>query len=129
MALELTQPLTEMSTRSISWGVKPADAYDSQPYSLQMPIVLKSGSLILVEPSGTEQAYHGIALQCGYMRNVRCLRCFLWGPTLQNYPYNKFVTVYKYTMMCQSNTTKFYYVYYIIRATCFDSYRIIFRPF
>ena len=31
-------------------------------------------------------------------------------------------------MMCQSNTTKFYYVYYCIRATCFDSYRIIFRP-
>jgi len=24
---------------------------------------------------------------------------------------------------------KRYYVYYCIRATCFDSYRIIFRPF
>ena len=24
---------------------------------------------------------------------------------------------------------KLYYVYYCIRATCFDSYRIIFRPF
>jgi len=23
----------------------------------------------------------------------------------------------------------FYYVYYCTRATCFDSYRIIFRPF
>ena len=32
-------------------------------------------------------------------------------------------------MMYQLNTTKFYYVYYCIRATCFDSYRIIFRPF
>ena len=31
--------------------------------------------------------------------------------------------------MYQSNTTKLYYVYYCIRATCFDSYRIIFRPF
>jgi len=39
------------------------------------------------------------------------------------------IPVYKYTMMCQSNTTNFYYVYYCIRATCFYSYRIIFRPF
>ena len=31
--------------------------------------------------------------------------------------------------MYQSNTTKLYYVYYCIRAACFDSYRIIFRPF
>jgi len=30
--------------------------------------------------------------------------------------------------MYQSNTTKLY-VYYCIRATRFDSYRIIFRPF
>ena len=38
-------------------------------------------------------------------------------------------TYIKYTMMCQSNTTNLYYVFYCIRATCFDSYRIIFRPF
>jgi len=31
--------------------------------------------------------------------------------------------------MYQSNTTKLYYVCYCTRATCFDSYRIIFRPF
>ena len=37
--------------------------------------------------------------------------------------------IYKYTMMYQSNTTNLYYVYYCIRTTCFDSYRIIFRPF
>ena len=30
---------------------------------------------------------------------------------------------------CISETTKFYYVYYCIRATCFDYSRIIFRPF
>jgi len=30
--------------------------------------------------------------------------------------------------MYQSNTTKLYYVYYCISATCVDSYRIIFRP-
>jgi hypothetical protein len=39
MALGSTQPLTEMSTRNISWGVKAAGAYGSQPYHLQVPIV------------------------------------------------------------------------------------------
>ena len=37
--------------------------------------------------------------------------------------------IYKYTVMYQSDTTKLYYFYYCIRATCFDSYRIIFRTF
>ena len=32
-------------------------------------------------------------------------------------------------MICQSNTTKLYYVYYCTRATCFDSYRLIFMLF
>jgi len=36
---------------------------------------------------------------------------------------------YKYKKIYQSNTTKLYYVYYCIRAKCFDSYRTIFRPF
>jgi len=31
--------------------------------------------------------------------------------------------------MYQSSTTELYYVYYCARAICFDSYRIIFRPF
>jgi len=62
MALGLTQPLTEMSTRNISWGVKAANAYGWQPYYLQVPIVLKSGSLKLLEPSGPAQACNGIAL-------------------------------------------------------------------
>jgi len=35
----------------------------------------------------------------------------------------------KYAVMCQSNTTNLYCVFYCIRATCFNSYRIIFRPF
>ena len=36
---------------------------------------------------------------------------------------------YKYAMIYQSNKTKLHYVYHSISATCFDSYRIIFRPF
>jgi hypothetical protein len=57
MALGLTQPLTEMSTRNISWGVKAAGAYN-----LHVPTVLESGSLNLLEPSGPVQAGNGIAL-------------------------------------------------------------------
>ena len=36
----LTQPLTEMSARNISWGVKAAGAWGWQPYHPRVPIVL-----------------------------------------------------------------------------------------
>ena len=62
MALGSTQPLTEMSTRNISWGVKAAGAYSWQPYHLHVPIVLKSGRLNILEPSRPVQACNGIAL-------------------------------------------------------------------
>jgi len=62
MALGSTRPLTETSTRNISWGVKAAGAYGWQPYHLHVPIVLKSGSLNLLQPSGPVQACNGIAL-------------------------------------------------------------------
>ena len=62
MALRLTQLLTEMSTRNISWGVKAGGVYGWQPYHLQAPIVFKSGRLIILEPSGPVQACNGIAL-------------------------------------------------------------------
>jgi hypothetical protein len=52
----------EMSTRNISWGVKVADAQGWQPYHIHVSIVLKSGSLDLLEPSGPVQACNGIAL-------------------------------------------------------------------
>jgi hypothetical protein len=60
MVLGLTQLLTEMSTTYISWWVKAAGAYGWQPYNLHVPIVLKSGSLNLLEPSGPVQACNGI---------------------------------------------------------------------
>jgi hypothetical protein len=62
MALRSTQPLTDMSTRNISWGEKVASTYGSQPYDLHVPTVLKSGSLNLLEPSRPVQACNGIAL-------------------------------------------------------------------
>jgi len=43
-------------------GVKTAGAKGWQPYRLYVPIVLKSGSLNLLEPSGSVKACNGIAL-------------------------------------------------------------------
>jgi hypothetical protein len=62
MALRLTQSLTEMSTRNNYWAVKVAGAYGSQPYHLHVPIVLKSGSINLLVPSGPVQDCNGLAL-------------------------------------------------------------------
>jgi len=39
-----------------------AGAYGWQPYHLHVPAVLKSGRLILLEPSGPVHAYYGIGL-------------------------------------------------------------------
>ena len=83
MALGSTQPLTEMGTRNISWGVKAAGAYGWQPYHLHVPTVLKSGSLNLLEPSGPVQACNGIAF-CMRDYPVICV-CRNWEQTRQTY--------------------------------------------
>ena len=62
MALGLTQLLTEMSTRNISLRTKAASAKGWHPYHLHVPIVLKCGSLKLLEPSGPVQACNEVAL-------------------------------------------------------------------
>jgi len=80
MALGLTQPLTEVSTRNISWGVKAASAQGWQPYHLHVPIVLKSGSFNLLEPSGPVQVCNGIAVPFTvHGRTAQCTYqwCFL----------------------------------------------------
>ena len=59
--------VTEMSTRNISWRVKAADAWGWQPYHLHVLIVLKSGNLNLLGPSGSAQACNGIALPLHYV--------------------------------------------------------------
>jgi hypothetical protein len=66
-ALESTQPLTEMSTRNVFLGVNAAGAYGWQPYHFHVPIVLKCGSLNLLEPSGPLQACNGIALPLRFL--------------------------------------------------------------
>jgi hypothetical protein len=64
MALGLTQPLIEISNEYQEYflGVKLVGAYGRHPYNRHVPIVLKSGSLGLLEASGPVQACNGIAV-------------------------------------------------------------------
>jgi len=77
MTLGLTQPLTEMSTRNISWEVKAASAQGWQHYVVT---VLKFGSLNLPEPSGPVQTCTGIALPSYYIFSIifMILSCILF---------------------------------------------------
>jgi hypothetical protein len=75
-ALGFTQPLTEMSTRNISSGVKAASVYGWRPYHLHVPSVLKSGSFNFLEPSGSVRPIMGLIY--GYLYSV-CISCVpLW---------------------------------------------------
>jgi hypothetical protein len=76
IALWLTQLLTEMSSRNISWGVKAAGALGWQSYHLHVSTVLKSGSLNLLEPSGPVQACNWTALRFLFLAVYR----YLVGP-------------------------------------------------
>jgi hypothetical protein len=73
MTLESTQPLVKMSTRNIP-GCKAAGACGWQPHHLQVPNVMKSGSLNLLETSGAHRPvtgllylyfFHGAIAPCG----------------------------------------------------------------
>ena len=61
MAPGSTQPLTEMSTRSISLG-KGGRCVRLTTLPLSCAAVMKSGNLNFLEPSGPLQAYNGTAL-------------------------------------------------------------------
>ena len=61
MALGSTQPLTEMSTRSISWGTG-GRCVRLTTLPPSCAVVTKSGNLNFLEPSGSVQACNGTAL-------------------------------------------------------------------
>jgi hypothetical protein len=61
MALESTQPLTEMSTRCISWG-KGGRCVRLTTLPPSCAVVVKSGNLNFLEPSGPLQACNRTAL-------------------------------------------------------------------
>jgi hypothetical protein len=62
MALQLNSSPKTNEYQEYFLGVKAAGVYGWQPYHLHVPIVLKSGSLSLLEPSGPVQACNGIAV-------------------------------------------------------------------
>ena len=61
MALGSTQPLTEMSTRSISWG-KSGRCVRLTTLPPSCAVAMKSGNLNFLQPSGPLQACNGTAL-------------------------------------------------------------------
>ena len=70
MALGSTQPLTEMSTRSISWGQRrPVHKADNLPPSCA--IVMKSGNLNFLEPSGPLRACNSV-FPCHFSSTPYC---------------------------------------------------------
>jgi len=73
MSVELTQPLTGVSTGDICWVVIAAFAWGGQPNHIHVHIVWKSRFLILLELSGFVQACNGIA----FSLHIRTGYCFL----------------------------------------------------
>jgi len=67
MALGLTQPLTQMSTRCISWG-KGDRCVRLTTLPPSCAFLQKSGNLNFLEPSGSLQACKGTALTLPYKR-------------------------------------------------------------
>jgi hypothetical protein len=61
MVLGSTQPLTEMSTRFIYWG-KSGRCVRLTTLPLSCAVVMKSGNLNFLEPSGPLQTCNGTAL-------------------------------------------------------------------
>ena len=86
-ALGSTQPLTEMSTRRISWG-KCGRCVRLTALPPPCAIVMKSGNLNFLEPSGPLQACNGTALHLptfmwllvivDFFRNLVTARLYSW---------------------------------------------------
>jgi len=73
MALGSTQPLTEISTRSISWG-KGGRCVRLTTLPPSCAVVTKSGSLKFLEPSGPVQVCKGTALSFFTVSEIRRLK-------------------------------------------------------
>ena len=76
MALGSTQPLTEMSTRRISWG-KGGLCVRLTTLPPSCAIVMKSGNLTFLEPSGPLQACNGTALPLPLHVSVGAIFCYV----------------------------------------------------
>jgi hypothetical protein len=81
MTVGPTQSLTEMSTRSISWGSK-AERRVELTLASSYAIVWNAGRLILLEPSWPAHSYTEIALPCTFTLEYgagdkECVRNFM----------------------------------------------------
>ena len=104
MALGSIQPLTEMNTRSISWG-KGGRCVRLTTLPPSCAVVTKSGSLNFLEPSGTVQSCNGTSLplplpiSCLYANVLAIVLATSYGQLLGHstfkYETNKSVSVYK----------------------------------
>ena len=82
MALGLIQPLIEMSIRSISWG-KGGRWVRLTTLSPSRAVVMKSGNLNFLEPSGPLQACKGTALPFDLLATDRLLLYLRKHPMVQ----------------------------------------------
>ena len=73
MAMGLTQPLTEMSITSISPESKGGRCVRLKTLPQSCTVVMKSGNLNFLEPSGPVQARNGFALRFTVMSNYKTL--------------------------------------------------------
>ena len=110
MALGSTQPLTEMSTRSISWG-KGGRYVRLTTLPPSCAVVMKFGNLIFLEPSGPLQACNGTAFcltlpvmtRNWIMPVLALFRAFmLLYPEAHNVP-TKFLRAFKTTWFLNSH--------------------------
>jgi len=78
MTLGSTQPLTEMSTRNISWG-KGGRCLRLTTLPPSCAVVMKCGNLNFLEPSGPLQACNGTALPYTYNLQIWSQPRFLYS--------------------------------------------------
>jgi hypothetical protein len=94
MALGSTQPLTEMSTRSISWGVKAVVAWGWQPYHHPVLLSCNLGTLTSWNPLGRSRPVTGL-LYLNFLEPSGPLQaCNRTALPLYSDLYPKSVTVY-----------------------------------
>jgi hypothetical protein len=112
MALGSTQPLTEMSTRSISWG-KGGRCVRLTNLPPSCAVVKKSGNLNFLETSGPLQACNGAALPLPYHHTVPLSRNLgtltSWNPLGHSRPVTglQYLYLYIYYFTCLYFFSKF----------------------
>ena len=100
MALGSTQPLTEMSTRSIAWG-KGGRCERLTALPLSCGVVMKSGNLNFLEPSGPLHACNGTDLPMILFYVMLCYVMLYY--IILYYIYFLLLLFVLFCMLCQLN--------------------------